>query len=104
MLSRDDCQRLIDDRDTTEDLTEIINSYVILLEQRDELFPKDFPLASFYAKMAAKAPDQGVAKAREADQFADGLLAKGDTEKAIEAYKSAVDSGLRDCGNIGPSR
>ncbi len=98
LLSREDCQRLISDRDTTEDLNEIINSYVVLLEQRDELFPEDFPLASFYAKMAAKDPNKGVAKAREADQYAEGLLAKGDTEKAVEAYKSAVDSwaeGLR---------
>ncbi len=90
LLAREDCQRLIDDRDTTDDLTEIVNSYVTLLEQRDELFPEDFPLASFYGKMASKETAGGVAKAREADRFAAESLAKGDTEKAISGYESAV--------------
>jgi hypothetical protein len=90
LLAREDCRRLIDDRDTTDDLTEIVNSYVALLEQRDELFPENFPLASFYGKLAAKDSDGGVTKAREADRYAAEALAKGDTQKAVSGYESAV--------------
>jgi hypothetical protein len=92
LLARDDCQRLIDDRDTTEDLTQIVDSYVAMLEQRDELFPEDFPLAAYYAKMAAKEPTGGVVKAREAALYAAEALAKGETEKAISGYESALEA------------
>ncbi|MHB8903256.1 MAG: hypothetical protein ACYC6Y_31225 [Thermoguttaceae bacterium] len=90
LLARDDCQRLIDDRDTTDDLTEIVNSYVALLEQRDELFPKDFPLSSFYARLVAKDPDGEVVKAQGAGAYAAEALAKGEAQKAVTSYESAM--------------
>ncbi|NLS91188.1 MAG: hypothetical protein GXX96_03270 [Planctomycetaceae bacterium] len=93
LLSRDDCKRLIDDRDTTEDLRKIINSYVSMLEQRDELFPEDFPLAAFYANLAAKDEiEGGMTKAREAGKYAAEAFAKGDTQKAIASYTSSIDA------------
>jgi len=92
LLARDDCQRLVNDRDTVEDLNAIVNSFVMLLEQRDELFPEDFPLASFYAKMAAESENGGVAKAREANEYAAEALDKGETQKALDAYQSALDA------------
>ena len=92
LLAREDCQRLADDRDTVEDLTEIVNSYVTLLEQRDELFPEDFPLADFYGKIASKETTGDVAKAREARQYAAKALEGGQTQNAIDGYKTAMDS------------
>ncbi len=92
LLARDDCQRLADDRDTTEDLTEIVNSYVALLEQRDELFPEDFPLASFYVKIAATDLDGDVLQARDASQFAAEALATGETEKAFESFQTGMNA------------
>ena len=92
VLGREDCQRLADDRDTVEDLAEVVDSYVDLLEQRDELFPEEFPLASFYAKIASKSEEGGVSKAREASAYAAEALANGETQKAIDAYQSAMES------------
>lgn len=92
LLAREDCRRLADDRDTIDDLKEVIGSYVSLLNQRDELFPEDFPLADFYGRLAASDPGGGVATAREAADFADSTLAGGDPEKAAEAYQSALNS------------
>lgn len=92
LLAREDCQRLSGDRETIDDLTEIVNSYVTLLGQRDELFPEDFPLADFYATIATKDNEGSVMKAREAFEYAAVAFADGETEKAIDGYKSAMDS------------
>jgi hypothetical protein len=86
LLAREDCKRLAGDRDTVDDLKDVINSYVAMLSQTDTLFPEDFPLADFYAEMASGS----VANAREATGYARQCLDKGDVKEAINGYESAL--------------
>jgi len=90
LLDREDCQRLVDDRDTADDLKEIIKSYMELLGQESELFAEDFPLGDFYTRLATNDPQGGVQAAREAIEFAEAAAADGDPAEAADAYESAM--------------
>ena len=78
------------DDNIADAVMESIEDYVKVLEQRDALFPDDFPLAEFLVHRAAKQSEGPLRMAREATAAREKALAEGNLETALTECESGL--------------